>query len=324
MSRRARLPVAALAAALALAAFVANASASTFTVVERAIKATSATVSFESQETTVRCPITLEGSFSSGTFEKTAGARIGSIGRASLGECTGGTARVLTEALPWSILYSSFTGTLPVTTSTIVDVTGAAFQITPTGFPTCLARTTERSPLVDRFETESTHSIVTGIRLDETVGIPLSGESLCSLFSGRMRGTLSVKAPDERTSIQMLLTGEESLGAESRTRGIPELFINAPALSGVRSMFNWNIIYSARISAVQKIEGNPENFTLRQEAVEDCKAGTTLRLAAANGCNIRVEHALTPRPEHTRIVITYEWGIFWIWSESVWLNVTAQ
>jgi hypothetical protein len=307
----------------AVTALAATASATRFAVIERVFR-TTGTWSFEAVEATVRCPVTLEGSFSSGTFAKVAGTRVGSIGRASLGTCSGGTVRVLTEVLPWSMHYSSFTGTLPNTTSTVTQFRGAAFQITPTGLSTCLARSSETSPLLTRFETEVRNS-VTGLRLDETASIPLTGGGVCGLFRGRVSGTQAIRAPEGRNPVQMLLwEAEEPLSTTEGARGLPELFINAPAVLGVRSLTNNSLWFDARITAVERIEGNPENFALRQEATEDCRSGKVLLAVRANSCNIRIEHALTPRPEHTTVVITYDWGGAWPWPAGFRLRVTAQ
>ena len=113
MKHRTCALLAALASALALAAAVGQADASTLVVVERAYTGTWSSVSFQALEGVVRCPLTLEGTFTTATYAKTAGARMGSIGRASLAACTGGSVRVSGETLPWTTQYASFSGTLP-------------------------------------------------------------------------------------------------------------------------------------------------------------------------------------------------------------------
>lgn len=85
-------------------------------------------ISFEGEILgTIRCPVTMEGSLHSATFAKTAGALIGYINRASLTEsaCTGGSATLAQESLPWHEQYSGFEGTLPNISRTIRVALGA-------------------------------------------------------------------------------------------------------------------------------------------------------------------------------------------------------
>jgi len=103
-------------------------------------------LSFNAGGNTVRCNTTLEGSFSSTTFAKTFGTRIGSITRAIMNTCTGGSATVLRETLPWSVTYESFTGTLPVIRDVDVLVTGLAINMRPTGLVACLLRSDSFHP----------------------------------------------------------------------------------------------------------------------------------------------------------------------------------
>lgn len=316
MATHTRLLLAALASTLLLATAVATASASEFTIGDREFKMTSEGLSFQAAERTVRCPVTLQGSFGSGTFPKTVEARVATVSRVTLGACSGGTVRVLTETLPWNLLYTSFAGTLPNITSTTFHLTGASFQIAPTGGPTCLGRSSERSPLVSIWERETTHGTLTGTRFEEGAQVPLTGEGICAFTRGKLFGHTGVTAPEEaRTGLLLLLanefevTGVSEEETESRTP-VNRLVIRAPATLGTRVIENrmWN--YQARVTLMLKIGGNPETFTLKQELPEDCVVGTVLLPNRANACNIRVEHALTPRPQESSIKITYEWGIW--------------
>jgi len=97
-------------------------------VVYRSLEFTEAESSFG----TVRCPVTLEGSFHSGTIRKATNALIGHITRASVGAasaCTGGSVTVLAETLPWHILYEGFTGTLPIIQSVRYSDVGVAVRL---------------------------------------------------------------------------------------------------------------------------------------------------------------------------------------------------
>ena len=98
-------------------------------------------------ERTVRCNLTLEGSFHSGTIAKVAGSLVGYINRASLGSpCTGGTASVLRESLPWHLEYSSFVGTLPSISELRYGLSGFALDVNPEGEPQgqCLVHSESR------------------------------------------------------------------------------------------------------------------------------------------------------------------------------------
>jgi hypothetical protein len=315
MGAIARRLVVALSSAAVLMGFAAMASASEFTIGDREFRATAESLSFEAAGRSVRCAVTLQGSFSSGTFANTSESRVGTVSRASVGTCTGGTVRILTETLPWTMLYTSFAGTLPRITSTTFHLTGAGFQITPTGSPACLARSTERSPIVVIWERETTNGVLTGTRFEETAQIPLSGEGACSTSRGKVSGHTSIAASEGRTELLLLLADEfEVVGVsaeetESRTP-VNRLTITAPAVLGTRVIENtmWN--YQVRVTLILKIGGNPETFSFKQEAPEDCVVGTVLLPRRVNACNIRVEHPLAPRPRETSIKITYEWGIW--------------
>jgi hypothetical protein len=297
---------------------VGGAAATTFTIIEQGFKATSSSVTFESLSATVRCPITLEGTFNESTFAKRERARIGVVNGASLGTCTGGTARALTETLPWNIQYLSFTGTLPNITSANVRLTGASFQIAPSGLPACLMRSTEEAPVKATFERETEHGIVSAARLDETVRIALTGEGLCRLGTARLAGSTSLTALDGRTGTQLLLGGQYSLqvvGVEGSEMLAPEarVFIPRETEVGTLSMQNNNSWYEIRILEVTTIVENVERFVILTERTTDCKRGTSLAPGRTRTCNIRV---LYPRPERavrpleTHVQVTYEWGIF--------------
>jgi len=104
---------------------------------EQLLRVTYSTLELTGGSETVRCPVTLEGSFSSESFPKTSGLRLGSVTRAALteGSCTNGRARVLAETLPWAVQYSSFTGTLPAISSIALRLGGAAFSVRGSGLP---------------------------------------------------------------------------------------------------------------------------------------------------------------------------------------------
>lgn len=329
MSSRTRLLLVALSSAIISAtAAGAIASASEFTIGDREFKATAEALSFQAAERTVRCPVTLQGSFSSGVFAKTVESRVATVTRVTIGTCTGGTVRVLAETLPWSVLYSSFAGTLPNITSIAFHLAGAGLQIAPTGGPTCLARSSERSPLIWRWERETTHGVLTGTRFEEGAQIPLTGEAPCALVRGKLFGSTRIVAPEGETELLLLIanefevTGVTEEETESR-QPVDPVVITAPATVGTRAILSRLWLYQLRIVSILKIGGNPETFSLKQELMEDCVARFVLLTGGANSCNIRVEHALTPRPQQTMIKVTYEWGLWLSTFGSIEFDVTA-
>lgn len=185
------LRVAALLSAALLAAAVGSAAANRLSMTETKFRIAYSPISFvPSFGSTVRCPVTLEGSFHSRTSTKTAGALAGFITRASLGTCESGRARINTETLPWHVQYVSFRGALPGITSieqaTIRpswEVDGEIFGLTVTcrytGSRQLAINTRENRGVITKHEpgTESVSS--------ETAGCP----------SGRLSGTASVKTP---------------------------------------------------------------------------------------------------------------------------------
>lgn len=137
-----------------------------------------APIEIRAAEFTVRCNLTLNGSFTATTYSKTAGLTVGRVTETSLEGCTGGTSRVLTATLPWSITYTSFTGTLPRILEIQVSLTGVGLQVEPGLGVVCLLSTEARAPArgigVTRAEVEGALEIPT-IRADETARLPVTG-----------------------------------------------------------------------------------------------------------------------------------------------------
>lgn len=135
----------------------------------------------------VECAVTLEGSFHRSTTTKTAGQLLGYIARSTLGTCTGGTATLLAETLPWHITYQAFTGTLPNITGVVANFSGVSIGVTDAGIP-CLLRTEPATP-VSATAIREGGSTVTGVRLDETDLIPATGNIFCRTLRLNLSGT---------------------------------------------------------------------------------------------------------------------------------------
>ena len=154
MPRPTKALMACLTVAVALLASVTASSANRISQTSRTYRATLTPLRITDDElSTVSCNVTLEGSFHSSTFAKVAGALVGYVNRASLGSpCTGGTATLLRESLPWHMEYEGYRGTLPNITEIDYDLAGFGISVDPEGIlGQCLARSEAVIPFVIGF-----------------------------------------------------------------------------------------------------------------------------------------------------------------------------
>jgi hypothetical protein len=124
LTRTARGSVAVVAATLLLALAVESSSARSLSVSEKGFRAAWVWLEF-SAGVSVRCNVTLEGSFHTATIAKVEHALIGAIARAIVRHpCTGGEVwadngreveplGTAPNKLPWHLSFESFVGTLP-------------------------------------------------------------------------------------------------------------------------------------------------------------------------------------------------------------------
>lgn len=202
MRTRSKLMLAALASALLLAALVGTASANSLSFTEQGFKVMYSPLSFvPSFGSTIRCPITLEGSLHTNTFAKTASLLLGFVTRTTIGTCESGRMRLNTETLPWHIEYSSFSGTLPNITSIDRKILGWSWELEGEIFGLRVkCRYTTSSQLV--IDTREARGVLTEERpgtestLSETEGCP----------SLRQSGTGSVKTSSGGTISLHLIT----------------------------------------------------------------------------------------------------------------------
>ncbi len=206
MKYRTRLLIASLVAATALAAAISSASANRLSISNKNIRAawTSLELSNTVTSEVIRCPVTLEGSFTESTIRKVLRALIGLVSKASVGgsSCTGGSATVRQETLPWRFTYDGFTGTLPNIESVKALLIRASVEIR-TSLATCQAQTTEEEPAIG-IATLGTGGEVSGLRAEEATRIRLTG-GICGLGSGSFRGTGSVTLLGTTTKITITL-----------------------------------------------------------------------------------------------------------------------
>jgi hypothetical protein len=146
MRNRSKFALLALMAAVTMLSAVSSASANRLSVNNQTFRIVWANLEFQapSAGSTISCPVTLEGSFTSPTIVKRAGSVIGRVSRATIrgnlaaGECTGGSATIAQETLPWDITYESFTGTLPTIERIILLLLRARLAFDPLGsLPIC-------------------------------------------------------------------------------------------------------------------------------------------------------------------------------------------
>ncbi len=186
MRTRSKTTLGALFAAALLAVAVGSASATHFEVLntQDGFLVNWAPVEFKTALTTVRCHLTLQGSFHSAPISKVSGTLIGYVTRAMVNTCAGGTAVVLTTHLPWHLQYLSFEGPLPLIRTISVSMIGAEFRITPQGTGVeCLAASTQTHPArgIAQVTAEPAGILrqIGALTADRTATIPLTGNMLC-------------------------------------------------------------------------------------------------------------------------------------------------
>jgi hypothetical protein len=175
-----RLVLAASAASMLLAALVGTSSARILSISETVGTLTFTPLSIEAAGNRYSCGLTMEGTISSRTFAKsTTESWAVNLTRGEASGCTGGSASVLAETLPWKFSYRSFTGTLPNITKIRGALIGLSMKFKEPSGVECLGGTTLRSPAFGELLLSAGR--VTGLRIDETVGIPLGGGFICGL-----------------------------------------------------------------------------------------------------------------------------------------------
>jgi hypothetical protein len=203
MRHRSKLLLAGLTAALAFGAFVSASSANRLglkggTSNGQQFRATWNKLKFEGFAT-VECHVTIEGSFHSRTISKVLEALVGYVSRVTVDEtrCTNGSARALTETLPWHIRYGGFTGTLPIITGILLRLVGGRFLVQVAGLinAKCLYTSSAASPMkgiVNRnTATGAGEGEATSLRVEEPAAIPFTSgtSSFACGASGRLEGT---------------------------------------------------------------------------------------------------------------------------------------
>jgi hypothetical protein len=190
---RIKLLFATLTAAFLLAALVETAAANRLSISNSRFRATWAALAMTPFE--ISCSVTLEGSFHSATFRKTAGAPIGAVTRGIVKTetCTNATVTILQEQLPWQIHYSDFKGTLPSISSVGLDMVGFAIRLRISLFEVaCLLRSEVEQPFsVDAVIANVGTGVITGLAPATSTILPFTG--LCSFL-----GVAAFEGPEGR------------------------------------------------------------------------------------------------------------------------------
>jgi hypothetical protein len=203
MLRRTRIALATPVATLVLCAAVGSATARRFELSSTTFRITWPELHAEfvyletNQRMSIKCPVTVEGSFHSRTLSKVSGSLIGYVMRESVNEAaciaksltlefegireapSSAKLQLLPEA--WHIRYTSFSGILPTITQIRVLFSGFALRAYELTLGTCLYRSTAASPVAWLFDLNAEHA-VTRIKAEEAG--PFTPFSEGSFFCG--------------------------------------------------------------------------------------------------------------------------------------------
>jgi hypothetical protein len=189
MAAHARILVAALCAATALAVGVGTATARRLATTENHFLSHFSGITFESSAGNAICALSIEGSFHERTIEKIVRSLIGYISEARMKRpCSGGEGFIQStqergagesESLPWHVLYERFIGALPNITGIEATLDNALWLAIIAGVR-CVYRTSTSSPLRGILNRNTTTGKATSLRLNETSAIPKAeGSFLC-------------------------------------------------------------------------------------------------------------------------------------------------
>jgi hypothetical protein len=308
-----RLAIANGVATLVMAGIVTTSAAETLDISEESFIDKWSSLVFTTGSSRVICPVTLEGTYAAASFPSVSGTRIGFVRRATIGTCAGGSARALTETLPWTVSYSSFGGTLPNITSLTLDVIGARFRISEN--IACEARTTEREPL-RIIATRESNTVLTGIRADESVSYVLTG-GFCEIFTGHLSGSGSTQGVVEEGETlpndigifqdQNSTILREELGGALKKKQIEVSREGTLTVTLPRRPNGNPISIRVRFATIAPVGGLAERFAINFGATNSCQENLAM---PGGGCNLQIMHRGEVAGQASRIQIQYRIG--WI------------
>jgi len=185
-------------AALILAVAVSPASARSFSLSSQQIGVAWSPLNFivgPFESNTIRCTLSLEGSFHTRTFAKVRESLVGYVTRSAIqSPCTNGEFHVLAET-PWHLRYEGFTGALPRITSIRTRLIEFSIWFNSALGPRCLYRSTVTNPAAFTLSFES--GIPTGAALE--VSLPETQGGMCL-------GTIRVEGRGGRVTTEATLS----------------------------------------------------------------------------------------------------------------------
>lgn len=140
-------------------------------------------LTLEASGISIRCQVTLSGTFSEATFPKTVGTQFGSLNGSSTESCSGGSLSFLRlRESPLSVTYQSFTGTLPNVTALGYRIVEVRLQATSVLTCTYAGNVDSLMPMVEEETWEVGASVLsTRLTLSSGLGCPES-----ATLSGRL------------------------------------------------------------------------------------------------------------------------------------------
>jgi len=220
-----KLGLMALVVSAALAALVGSASARILSTSNENIRVAWSSLEFVAEGTgqTIRCGVTLEGTFHSRTIVKTLGSLIGYITRATVRRpCTNGTAwayngvevdetraerPVFTNTLPWHLQYGGFTGTLPNITGLRLNLVGARFRVRAPFFGSainCDYTTSAATPAIGTASRNLVTGVIDNLIASGSISSSTFGCSTGSFTSRSEDGTITLLATTTKLTVTLI------------------------------------------------------------------------------------------------------------------------
>jgi hypothetical protein len=299
-------PAIAFATVIAVLVAACSASAAGIRINERHFTAEWERLTFTGSGIDITCPVTIGGSFHSGSFTVRSAVQIGVVLSAQVidAECEEGGGLILARVLPWRILYESLEGSLPYFRSVGLQFVGSGIELDVLGLA-CLYASTERAPIkADAFMGEES-SDVTSIAFDAAATIPKSSGSETCPASVTLRGAseVPVLAVEELTAT--VLEFIDAAAAPGQIRVEPTA-VSIPAgrteertitISNRAGIGGLKIDIDQESLIWRPIHPNHPGSPIRITPGETCESAK-LAINDANPCTIRVRFVgpAAPRP----------------------------
>jgi hypothetical protein len=195
-----KLLLSAIGAALLLGALAGVASARNLSTTSQTFRVAFRTLTVRGMFGVTNCEITLEGSLHARTIAKVNDTLIGYITRATRGTCgaEGGTT-ILTETLPWRVLYGTFNGVLPNISAITTHIVDFSYQIRERT-RTCLARSLPENRIVMPFLRDTTSRALT---IAELIGNIITDCNEFAVFSST-RDSVTVLNSSARITVTLI------------------------------------------------------------------------------------------------------------------------